>query len=86
MLSDRSAMAGSVSRMIDLVRTMTHAVEVPLHEAVAMATQTPARAIRLEHKGRLAVGLDADLVILSPELEVRRTFCRGQEIFSLDRQ
>jgi N-acetylglucosamine-6-phosphate deacetylase len=86
MLSDQSAMAGSVSRMIDLVRTMVHAVEVPLHEAVAMATQTPARAIRLEHKGRLAVRLDADLVVLSPELEVRKTFCRGREIFSLDRQ
>jgi N-acetylglucosamine-6-phosphate deacetylase len=72
--------------MIDLVRTMARAVEVPLHEAVAMATQTPARAIGLEHKGRLAVRLDADLVVLSPELEVRKTFCRGRQIFSLDRQ
>ena len=86
MLRDQSAMAGSVSRMIDLVRTMARAVEVPLHEAVAMATQTPARAIGLEHKGRLAVRLDADLVVLSPELEVRKTFCRGRQIFSLDRQ
>jgi N-acetylglucosamine-6-phosphate deacetylase len=86
LLSDQSALAGSVSRMIDLVRTMARAVEVPLHEAVGMATQTPARAIRLEHKGRLALRLDADLVVLSPQLEVRKTFCRGREIFSLDRQ
>jgi N-acetylglucosamine-6-phosphate deacetylase len=81
MLKDQLVMAGSVSRMIDLVRTLARAVEVPLHEAVAMATQVPARAIRLEHKGRLAVNLDADLVVLSPELEVRKTFCRGKMVF-----
>jgi N-acetylglucosamine-6-phosphate deacetylase len=82
LLADRSALAGSAARMIDLVRTMASAVEMPLHEAIAMAVQTPARAIRLEDKGRLAVGLDADLVILSPELEVRRTFSAGKQIFA----
>ena len=53
LLADRSALAGSAARMIDLVRTMVREVNVPLHEAVAMATENPARAIGLETKGRL---------------------------------
>ena len=86
LLADRSALAGSASRMIDLIRTLVNEVEVPLHEAIAMATRNPARAIGLKTKGRLAVGEDADFVILSPELEVLRTFAGAEEIFSLDRQ
>ena len=78
LLADRSALAGSASRMIDLVRTMIMKVNVPLHEAVRMATENPARAICLETKGRLEVGADADLVVLSPELEVVRTLAGGQ--------
>jgi N-acetylglucosamine-6-phosphate deacetylase len=80
LLADRSALAGSASRMIDLVRTMTMKVNVPLHEAVMMATENPARAIGLETKGRLEAGADADLVVLSPELEVVRTLAGGEEI------
>jgi N-acetylglucosamine-6-phosphate deacetylase len=83
LLADRSALAGSAARMIDLVRTLVHTVGIPLHEAIAMATQYPARAIGLTSKGALRAGADADLVVLSPELSVRRTFVGGKQIFSL---
>jgi N-acetylglucosamine-6-phosphate deacetylase len=81
LLADRSALAGSASRMIDLVRTMAMKVHVPLHEAVTMATENPARAIGLETKGRLEVGADADLVVLSPQLEVVRMLSGGEAIW-----
>ena len=80
LLADRSALAGSAARMIDLIRTMVHDVGIPLHQAVAMATQNPARAIGLENKGRFAVGADADLVVLSEKLEVLRIFVAGEEM------
>jgi len=80
LLADRSALAGSAAQMIDLVRTMVQKVDAPLHEAVAMATQNPAQAIGLQAKGRLKVGADADLVVLSPELEILRVFAGGEEI------
>jgi N-acetylglucosamine-6-phosphate deacetylase len=82
LLSNRTALAGSASRMNDLVRIMVVKVNVPLREAVVMATENPARAVGLERKGRLEVGADADLVVLSPELEVVRTFSGGEQIFS----
>src|SRR5213083_1212192 len=78
LLADRSALAGSAAQMIDLVRTMVQKVDAPLHEAVAMATQNPAQAIGLQAKGRLKVGADADLVVLSPELEILRVFAGGE--------
>jgi N-acetylglucosamine-6-phosphate deacetylase len=78
-VADRSALAGSAARMIDLVRTMVREVKLPLNEAIAMATQNPARALGLETKGGLTVGADADLVVLSPQLDVLRTF-RGGEV------
>jgi N-acetylglucosamine-6-phosphate deacetylase len=81
LLADRSALAGSAARMIDLVRTMVHQVGVPLHEAVAMATTNSARALGSTTKGQIAAGADADLCVLSGELEVIRTFCGGREIF-----
>jgi len=81
LLADRSALAGSAARMIDLVRTMVTRVNVPLHEAIAMATDTPAHAVGLTAKGQFKIGGDADFVVISPELEVVRTFVGGEEIF-----
>ena len=82
LLADHSALAGSAARMIDLVRAMVREVNVPWNEAVAMATENPAHAIGLETKGRLAVGADADLVVLSPQMEAVQTFIAGREIWS----
>ena len=75
-LADRSALAGSAARMIDLVRRMIAEVGLPVHEAVRMATETPARAMGWK-KGVLAEGMDADLVVLTPEFDVVRAFCSG---------
>jgi N-acetylglucosamine-6-phosphate deacetylase len=81
LLADRSAMAGSASRMIDCVHAMVKAVGVPLSKAVTMASANPARALGLTAKGKLEPGADADLVILSPEMEVVQTFVGGAEVF-----
>jgi N-acetylglucosamine-6-phosphate deacetylase len=85
LLSDRSALAGSASRMIDLVRVMVNQVGVPVHEAVAMATANPARSLGLTTKGTLKPGADADLVILSRDLEVRRTLIGGERVFKSEK-
>jgi N-acetylglucosamine-6-phosphate deacetylase len=80
-LADRSALAGSAARMIDCVRTMTHDVGVPLHEAITMASANPARTLGLATKGKLEVGCDTDFVVMSPELEVLQTFVGTERIF-----
>ena len=82
LVADHSALAGSAARMIDLVRVMVRDVNVPLDQAIAMAAENPARAIGLETKGRLIVGADADLVVLSPQLDVMGTFRSGEVVSS----
>lgn len=81
LLADRSGLAGSAARMIDLVRIMVTQVNVPLHEAIAMASANPARALGAGAKGKLEAGADADFVVLSPELEVLQTFVAGKEVY-----
>ncbi|HMJ05739.1 MAG TPA: amidohydrolase family protein, partial [Chthoniobacterales bacterium] len=81
LLVDRSALAGSAARMIDLVRTMTRDLGVPLSEAIAMASTNPARTLRNGRKGKIEVGAEADFVILSPDLEVVRTYVAGVPVF-----
>ncbi len=83
-LADRSALAGSSARMIDLIRTMVRSAGLSLPEAIGMATANPARALGVSTKGTLAVGADADLVVLSPELEVLQTYLLGERAWSRD--
>jgi N-acetylglucosamine-6-phosphate deacetylase len=72
-------LAGSVLTMDRAVRNLAHFAEWNLPEAVAAASQNPARVARITHKGVLAVGADADFVVLSPEGGVLRTFVGGVE-------
>jgi N-acetylglucosamine-6-phosphate deacetylase len=77
-LADRSALAGSAARMIDLIRVMVERVGVPLHDAIGMAAANPARALGQNSAGVIAVDAAADLVVLSPTLEVLQTFSAGR--------
>ena len=72
-------LAGSVLTMDRAVRNLAHFAEWDLPQAVAAASQNPARVARIANKGVLAVGADADFVVLGPEGEVLRTFLGGLE-------
>ena len=72
-------LAGSVLTMDRAVRNLARFAEWDLPKAVAAASLNPARVARIANKGVLAVGADADFVVLSPEGEVLRTFVGGVE-------
>ncbi len=76
-LADTGTLAGSASRLIELVQAMIRNAEVPLPDAIAMASLNPARAAGLSEKGEIAIGKDADLVVLSPELKVVQNYVAG---------
>jgi N-acetylglucosamine-6-phosphate deacetylase len=79
--ADGNALACSVARMNDLIRVMVEKVDVPLAEAVRMATGVPAKALGLEDTlGALQEGLSADLVLLDENLQVEMTFVQGQRV------
>jgi N-acetylglucosamine-6-phosphate deacetylase len=72
------ALAGSTLTMIDAVRSL-HGLGAPLADAIGAATEVPARVLRQPSIGRLAVGLPADVVVLSDELEIERVLVDGRD-------
>jgi len=75
-------LAGSVLTMDRAVRNLARFAEWELPQAVAAATQNPARVAQIVNKGVLAAGADADFVVLNSVGEVLRTFIGGVECFS----
>jgi N-acetylglucosamine-6-phosphate deacetylase len=78
-LADRTALAGSVATMDRLIRTLVQKAEIPLDDAIRMASETPAKIMNVyDRKGSLQRGKDADLMILDEDLNVRAVWAMGQ--------
>ncbi|NMD70058.1 N-acetylglucosamine-6-phosphate deacetylase [Bacillus sp. DNRA2] len=71
--------AGSVLKLGQALKNIIGFTGCSLAEAIEMASVNPAKQLNLfDRKGSLAVGKDADIVILDDQLEVFMTFCRGK--------
>ena len=79
-LMDRSAFAGSIATADRLVRVAVREADIPLLEAVKMITATPAEIMGLTQKGRLAKGMDADIVAFDYDINVKKVFARGVDV------
>jgi len=79
MLLDGTAFAGSTTLLNQMVRVLIEQVDIPLVEAVRMASLTPARVIGMDNrKGSLLPGRDADLVVFEPDFRPWRVMVKGQ--------
>ena len=59
-------------------KNMVKSCDVPMTQAARMASLNAARVLRLDHrKGVLAVGKDADIVVLDEGLDVEMTIFNG---------
>ncbi len=78
-LADHSALAGSVATMDRPIRTVVQKAEIPLEDAVRMASETPARIMGVyDRKGSLQKGKDADILVLDEDLNVRAVWAMGK--------
>ena len=73
----RGTLAGSTLTLDQAVRNVMQFAHCDLEQVLRPATLNPARVAGLAGKGILEVGVEADLVVLSPEGEVRNTIIRG---------
>lgn len=72
------SLAGSDLDMAGAVRNAVQWLNLSMPEAVAMASASPAAFLGLEEAtGRIAVGLQADLVELNDDLSIRRSWIAG---------
>jgi beta-aspartyl-dipeptidase (metallo-type) len=72
---------GRVTSLFPAVRQAVLEEGIPLETALRVITSNPARILKLKAKGRLAPGLDADLVLVDPkDLEVRTVIAKGRPL------
>lgn len=84
-LADHSALAGSIATMDRLIRTMVQKADIPLADAVRMASETPAKIMGVyDRKGSLQKGKDADIVVLDDNLKVRAVWSMGKLVPETD--
>ncbi|WAH36064.1 N-acetylglucosamine-6-phosphate deacetylase [Alicyclobacillus dauci] len=81
-LEEGHNLAGSTLTMDAAVRNMVRRVGVTMWDAAHMASTVPARELGLLNaKGSIALGKDADLVMMDEALHVVATWVAGQQVF-----
>jgi N-acetylglucosamine-6-phosphate deacetylase len=85
LVADDGTLAGAAITMRDAVDYVVRTLKFPLADALAMATLTPARLLRVEDRiGRLKPGLRADLVHLTDDLKVAKVWSGGRRLNEAD--
>ncbi|MEO8957133.1 MAG: N-acetylglucosamine-6-phosphate deacetylase [Ktedonobacteraceae bacterium] len=75
-------LAGSVLTLDRAIRNMVALVGTSWSDAIRMATLTPATITNVSNrKGKVAPGMDADLVVLDEQGCVQQTWVRGQLVY-----
>ena len=79
LVDENGTLAGAAITLRDAVRYVATTLGLPLAYGLAMATLTPARLLGLDGRiGRLAPGLEADLVHLTDALDVAGVWMSGR--------
>ncbi len=77
-LKGTDTIAGSTLHMNRGLKLLVEEAMVPFDAALNSCTLNPARCLGVAgRKGRLAVGCDADIVVLEDNYDVCQTYCRG---------
>ncbi|HEX6594287.1 MAG TPA: N-acetylglucosamine-6-phosphate deacetylase [Bacillota bacterium] len=75
-------LAGSVLKMIDAAKQMILLDGVTIHQVIEMASANPAKQLGIyETKGSIAVGKDADVLLVDDDLNIKYSICRGMVAF-----
>lgn len=77
-------LSGSNITLLQAVQNCVQHCDMELYDALSLASGNPARLMGLDHKmGFLRVGTHANLLMLTPELKLRKVFVNGLHISPL---
>ncbi|MBT2216088.1 N-acetylglucosamine-6-phosphate deacetylase [Virgibacillus dakarensis] len=79
---DDGTLAGSILKMVQGAQNMLQLRDVTIEEVIKMAASNPAKQLQVyDHKGSIAVGKDADLLLVDDKLTIEMTICRGMAAY-----
>nr|WP_246566530.1 N-acetylglucosamine-6-phosphate deacetylase [Tissierella simiarum] len=71
-------LAGSTLNLRKAVYNMVSKLNIPIHEAVRMASLSPAKAIKVDnYKGSIEIGKDGDLIIFDKDININTILVGG---------
>ena len=77
------SLAGSVLTLDRAVHNIKENSDYPIYEVVRMATYNGAKHCHVEdHKGLIKEGYDADIILFDDNIDVKKVFVAGKEVFS----
>ncbi|MGA8942471.1 MAG: N-acetylglucosamine-6-phosphate deacetylase [Thermoactinomyces sp.] len=72
-------LAGSILKMKDAARNIRNFADCTMEDIIKMTASNAAKELNIyDRKGSIAVGKDADLVVLNQDFDIHMTFCRGK--------
>ncbi len=81
-LVERETLSGSTLKTNIGVKNLVENAQVPIEYAINAATINPATLIRVDdHKGKLQVGYDADMVVLDDNYDILSTYALGELVY-----
>ena len=77
------SLAGSVLTLDKAVKNVYKNSNLPLYEIVKMASYNGAKHCKVnDYKGQIKEGYDADLILFDDDINIKRVFILGKEVFS----
>ncbi len=74
---------GKVTSLYEAVRELIVNHGMAVDEAIKPITENPARLLKLNHKGGISVGMDADLVLIDPvDFKIQDVFAGGKRMMA----
>lgn len=71
---------GSIATLWEEVRDAIVEEQVPVETAVGLVTRHVARVLRLDRKGRIKAGVDADLLLTDEAFRIREVYAKGRHV------
>ncbi len=70
-------LSGSAITMLKAVQNCFDHINIPLDEALRMASSYPAKLMNLEDRGKIEPGLRADIIVFDKEFNIKQIFIQG---------
>ena len=74
----KAVFVGNVGSLYDEFRKAVFYCDIPLESALRVVSSNPAHNIKLDNKGQIKEGCDADMLLLDEHLEIRLVLARGR--------